>query len=781
MSKSEQVRCPECGSHLPPGLPLGLCPHCALAEFHVGGPRVSAPSEEGAAAPGPGDFGDYEGLREVGRGGMGVVFKAWQKSLERHVAIKMPIFGGFITPDLIKRFRGEAVFAASLHHRNIVPIHEVGIRNGQHYITMDYVDGQNLAARLRARPMSILETVGCLLKVARAVDYAHGQNVLHIDLKPSNILVDAEGEPYVTDFGLAQRIDGNSSITLSGQVVGSPNFMAPEQASPRRGAVDRRSDVYGLGATLYYCLCGRPPFQAAHLETTLNLVLTAEPVSPRVLNPSVPLDLETICLKCLEKEPARRYQTAKDLADEFERFVHHTPIQARPISRWEKVGRWGRRNPALAAASSAAALFLVVGFLVAAWLAGRATREASTARLNLYLADMSLAEQAIQRNNFAYARERLLAHLPEPGWPDLRGWEWRYLWRAVESQHSESWAADKSVRSVAVSPSGAIAADVGRHHGGTVVLDLMRHQIVTNFSAGFGPQSKKSGVFSPDGAVLAMARSNGVLLAHSGRWDTEVLESKRSGTVFSLAFYPDGGTLLATSSAGLKAWKVPSGQEMDPPVNFTQECRNLEISPDGRWLAISTVSDLLVWSLPTGGQVLSRKMGLDQVPAITLSRRGWLAACDRDGRVSVWDLNAVSAAAGTTNLLVQLDTHARGPNYAAAFSPDAGLLAVAGSDQLIRIYNTSDWRERNAFRGHDAEIWSLAFAPNSAQLVSGGKDGLRVWNPQMLPESGVLPGTWFPLRFTPDSKLAVTLTAGRVLQFWRTDTFALESTFKPPA
>jgi WD40 repeat protein len=393
---------------------------------------------------------------------------------------------------------------------------------------------------------------------------------------------------------------------------------------------------------------------------------------------------------------------------------------------------------------------------------------------------MSLAQQAIQRNNFTYAREKLLAHLPEKGWPDLRGWEWRYLWKAVEAQNSEAWSTGKPVYSVAVSPGSVVAGDVGPRSGGIFVFDLVRHQVITNFSAsGGGPQYKRACVFSPDGSLLAMARSNGVLLAHSGRWETEKFESKRSGKVVSLAFYPDGGTLLAGSTSGLKAWKVPSGQETELPMKFTHECRHLEISPDGRWVAVSTLTNVVAWSLPGGVPVLADSLGSVQVESIALSRQGWLAACDRDGRVWVWDLNATSGTNGATNLLVRLDTHARGPNYAAAFSSDGSLLAVAGS-QLIRVYNTSDWRKRNEFRGHEGEIWGLAFTPNGAQLVSGGKDALRIWNPQALPETGELPGTWLAVGFSRDSKRVATLTSRRVLQFWQVNTLALDSTFHPP-
>jgi eukaryotic-like serine/threonine-protein kinase len=766
---------------MPPDQPRGLCPKCALkGALELGESSSESPFEDVRATL-PRSFGEYELREQIARGGMGIVYKGWQKGLKRFVAIKMPVFGSHSNPDLIVRFRGEAVFAASLHHPNIVPIHEVGIHDGQHFIAMDYVDGPSLSVFLRTEPISIREAVVCLCKVVTAIHYAHERNVLHRDLKPSNILLDAEGEPYVTDFGLARCIDGDSTITISGQVLGSPNYMPPEQAAPKRGKVSRRSDVYGLGAILYHCLTGRPPFQAETLEATLHQVLTAEPVSPRILNPSVPLDLETICLKCLEREPSRRYETAQDLAGELTRFLNNCPIHARAITRPEKVVRWCRRNPPLAIAISAAAAFLISGFIVSLWQAGRAGREAEAARLSLYVADMNLAQLALQRNNFASVRERLLAHVPKPGRRDLRGWEWRYLWKSCESEHLVAWRAGQPVYAMASSPGGLGVTAVARRDGEVLVVDLLRQQVITNFSTGMGQPGHKTVAFSPDGLLLAMAKSNALLVTHSNLWIAEELTSKRPGKILNISFMPDSRRVLAASTAGLKAWDAVSGEEIQPPVPFTNECRRLDVSPDGKWLVLSTASNLLAWDLSSNRQVLARTMGAEQIPALALSRSGLLAACDREGWVRVWDLNALQNSADATNSLAEWNTRAGGPNYSTAFSPDGSLLALAGSDQLVRLYGTSDWQERISLKGHQSEIWALAFTHDSTHLISGGKDGLvRLWNPQLRPLTGTLPGTWFPLGFTPDSRQALTLTPppGRVLQLWNTDTCALEETFK---
>ena len=274
-----------------------------------------APNQEGVRC-----FGDYELLEEIARGGMGVVYRARQTSLGRIVALKMILAGPFASKEIIQRFRGEVTAAALLQHPNIVAIHDVGIHDGQHYFSMDYVEGQNLSQLVGTRPLPPAKAARYVKLIAEAIQYAHQQGILHRDLKPSNVLVDASDQPRITDFGLAKRLDGDASLTLTGQMLGSPNFMPPEQASAQRGKVGRHSDVYGLGAILYHLLTARPPFQAESFESVIHQVLNTEPVSPRLLNSSVPPDLETICVKCLQKEPSHRYQSAQELADELESF-----------------------------------------------------------------------------------------------------------------------------------------------------------------------------------------------------------------------------------------------------------------------------------------------------------------------------------------------------------------------------------------------------------------------------------------------------------------------------
>ena len=291
-------------------------------------------------------FGDYELIEEIAHGGMGVVYRARQVSLERIVAVKMLLFGQFAGKAAFERFRAEAQTAAHLQHPNIVAVHEIGETDGQPYFSMDYVAGRNLAELVRDRPMPARQAAGYLRKIAHAVHYAHVHGVLHRDLKPANVLIDEADEPRITDFGLARQLAGDSGLTLTGQVLGSPNFMPPEQGTGKRAKVGPASDIYGLGALLYYLLTARPPFLAETFEATLAQVLNTDPVAPRQLNPGIPRDLETICLKCLEKDPARRYASAAELAAELDRFLRDEPILARSIGPAGKVWRWCRRKPA---------------------------------------------------------------------------------------------------------------------------------------------------------------------------------------------------------------------------------------------------------------------------------------------------------------------------------------------------------------------------------------------------------------------------------------------------
>src|SRR5437773_2573523 len=357
--------CTECGATVFADAPQGVCSVCL---FRTGLASLDNTDDE-AFEPTIGrllkDFGDYEVLEEIGRGGQGVVFRARQKSLNRTVALKVISLGQWASRAHIKRFRLEAEAAASLNHPCIVPIHEVGERDGALYFSMGLIEGGQLDATLKREPMPIRRAVELIVKLARTVQYAHEHRILHRDIKPGNILLDAKGEPHLTDFGLARLVEAESTVTRTMEVLGTPSYMAPEQAVGNNAAVSSVTDVYGLGAVLYQLLTGQPPFAGGTTYETIKLLLDTEPRQPRLLNPTIDRDLSTICLKCLEKDPERRYSSALALAEDLERWLKHEPIQARHTGVFARGKKWVQRNPSSALlAASLVALAAAAGWIV---------------------------------------------------------------------------------------------------------------------------------------------------------------------------------------------------------------------------------------------------------------------------------------------------------------------------------------------------------------------------------------------------------------------------------
>jgi eukaryotic-like serine/threonine-protein kinase len=313
---------------------------------------VDDPGQSASSMPATGhllgEFGDYELLKEIGRGGQGVVFRARQKSLNRTVALKIVGLGQWSTDTHLKRFRREAEAAASLDHPSIVPIYEVGERDGSCYFSMKFVEGGQLDEVVKRTPMPVRQAAQLMAKVARTVHYAHEHGILHRDIKPGNILLDVKGEPHLTDFGLARLLESDSTVTRTLEVLGTPSYMAPEQAAGNNTKLTSATDVYGLGAVLYQLLTDRPPFAGGTTYETIKVVLEAEPSSPRLLNPRIDRDLSTICLKCLEKDPMRRYDSALALAEDLERWLKHEPIRARHTGVFTRGKKWLRRSPTAA-------------------------------------------------------------------------------------------------------------------------------------------------------------------------------------------------------------------------------------------------------------------------------------------------------------------------------------------------------------------------------------------------------------------------------------------------
>src|SRR5205809_427734 len=383
--------CRKCGAKIFSDAPEGLCTRCVLKTALVILPDTVVPQERDdpgrPASPMPatardnvvpaskkkatraaellGELGDYELLEEVGRGGQGVVFRARQKSLNRTVALKVISLGQWASKAHLKRFRREAEAAASLDHRGIVPIYEVGERDGSCYFSMKFIEGGQIDEVGRHTSISLRKAAELIAKVARTVYYAHEHGILHRDIKPGNILLDQEGEPHLTDFGLARLVETESTVTRTMEVLGTPSYMAAEQAVGNNAAISSATDVYGLGAVLYQLLTGQPPFAGGTTYETIKLLLDAEPRQPRLLNPKIDRDLSTICLKCLEKDPKRRYSSALALAEDLEHWLKHEPIQARRTGIFTRTRKWVRRNPTSALlVASLIALAAAAGWIV---------------------------------------------------------------------------------------------------------------------------------------------------------------------------------------------------------------------------------------------------------------------------------------------------------------------------------------------------------------------------------------------------------------------------------
>src|SRR6059058_3623091 len=365
--KTASTVCENCGEKILGDSPKGLCPACVL-ETGLGplaDETVAGIDDPGHPAEVLLDFGDYELLEEIGRGGQGVVYRARQKSLNRTVALKVIGLGQWATQAHLKRFRREAESAANLDHPCIVPIYEVGEREGSCYFSMKFIDGGQLDEVAKRTPISIRNAAELIAKLARTVHYAHEHGILHRDIKPGNILVDAKGEPHLTDFGLARLLETKSTVTHTMDVLGTPSYMAPEQAVGNNARVSSATDIYGLGAVLYQLLTGHPPFAGGTTYETVRLVLDTEPRQPRLWNPKIDCDLATICLKSLEKDPQRRYSSALALAEDLEHWLKHEPIRARRTGLVTRGRKWVRRNPTTAVlVASLVALAAVVGAMI---------------------------------------------------------------------------------------------------------------------------------------------------------------------------------------------------------------------------------------------------------------------------------------------------------------------------------------------------------------------------------------------------------------------------------
>jgi WD40 repeat protein len=753
--------CPDCGTSLSGGGTNALCPKCLLgtgvdlllaedeqATMPLPGRNAAGDSRQAPATPSgttpPGRLPDlpdlpvlpdYELMGEIARGGMGVVYRARQISLDRTVAVKMLLHGQFASDEFVRRFRAEAEAAASLQHPNIVAIHAIGEHHGMPYFSMDYVDGCSLAEILRQEPRPIREIAGWISVLARAVHYAHQRGVLHRDLKPSNVLLDSRGQVRLTDFGLARRFTGGTEGTLSttGQMMGTPNYMPPEQASPDRGPVGPASDVYSIGAILYHLLTGRPPAMADSLEATLLAVLREDPIPPRWLRRGLPRDLETICLKSLQKHPSRRYGSAQALAEDLDRFLSGRPIHARPAGPLEKTFLWCRRKPGAAAALFLLALTAAGGVLTADHL----SRVNRLARWDTYVSEMSRAQREWRERHFAEAYFYLQRQVPRPKDPDLRGFEWRYLWKLSQGNCAYRLPVHPDVVNwLSFSADGrSLASFAWDATNGVEVWDTSsrrRRFAIRDASA--------VGGFSADGRFLITGRKDGAVVTHNARGGERLALWPAVGEL--VAFAPAAMRVVSWATGGdLQVRELATGQVVRRLTNVTRRFfdagRNapVAIDPTGRRLAVvrpgapvdSKDLGIELWDVATG----TLEAFLPHERPIRLMQfspaRPTLAIADGNGGVELWDWGNSSDGSRAGRRSIQ--AHAL-PVQSLAFSADGTSLATGAHDEEIKLWNVATLSQRaTPLAGHIGAVWALAFSPDGRFLASSGRETpISVWD-----------------------------------------------------
>jgi eukaryotic-like serine/threonine-protein kinase len=654
----------------------------------------------------------------LGRGGMGVVFRARHLRLGRLVALKMTLAGSYASPHERERFRREAEAVAALRHPNLVQVYDAGDWAGRPYFTMELMEGGSLAEKLAGTPQPARQAAALLATLAEAVQVAHQGGIVHRDLKPANVLLTADGFPKIADFGLARRLEGDAKLTQSGVLMGTPSYMAPEQGRGQPN-IGPAVDVYALGAILYELLTGRPPFRGESAAETVHQLLTQDPVPPSRLNGKVPRALETICLMCLRKEPARRYATAAELSADLRRFLRHEPIMARPIGPLGRLSHWVRRHPGLAASLSAVAVLLVLlatGSL-AAMLYFRET--ALEIRRSLYSAEMNLSGQAATSpSGIGRVHDWLMSWNDS----DLRGWEWFYLYGLCHRDLDTQFVSKAGLWCIAASPDGERFATAG-NDSAIYVFDARSRNLISRLT---GHDARVWAVaWSPDGAQLASACWDGSIKTWDAKTARELLtirnENKR---LYAIAWNKDA-TLLATAgeSDSVWIWDATTGKLVQRLDVHEVGVRGVAWHPSENRIASAGMdATIRVWDLNDPRHPMTIKGHGNWVNKVAWHPDGSrLASVSNDRSCKIWNTRDGSRVAN-------LEGHSEGV-LGICWSSDGRTLATCGEDQTIRVWNTNNEKAVAALRGHTRKVTAIDWCNGIQQFVSCSDDGtVKFWS-----------------------------------------------------